>query len=151
MLERLNESKTPAEMREAIFELENAIIASGMNVAHELEVVHHFAPGVYMRELRIPAGMILTGAIHKTEHLNILSQGEIVVWTEEGMRRLTASTVIKSKPGMKRTGATVTDSIWITVHHNPENIQDTDELWDMLVTNDKAMLDSLVKEKIEGA
>jgi len=39
----------------------------------ELKVVHHFSKGVYARELHIPAGVILTGEIHKFKNLNILS------------------------------------------------------------------------------
>jgi hypothetical protein len=32
-------------------------------------VRHYFAPGLYAREMTIPAGVTLTGAVHKTEHL----------------------------------------------------------------------------------
>ena len=80
------------------------------------ENAHHFGPGVYMREGRIPAGTVVTGRQHRTEHLNILAAGEITVWTEDGMKRLKAPAVIKSMPGAKRVGYAHTNVVWITVH-----------------------------------
>lgn len=84
------------------------------------DVHHHFAPGVYMRELRIPKGAVLTGKIHRTEHLNILASGEISVLTEHGVKRLKAPCVIKSSPGIKRAGYAHEDTVWICVHPTTE-------------------------------
>lgn len=64
---------------------------------------HYFAPGLYAREMFIPAGTVLTGAVHKTEHL-ALFVGDITVWTEQGMQRLTGHHTFVSKPGAKRVG-----------------------------------------------
>jgi hypothetical protein len=77
---------------------------------------HHFAEGIYGRELRIPKGALLTGKMHKQQHLNFLVKGEITVWTEQGMKRLKAPQVIVSQPGCKRVGFAHEDTIWITVH-----------------------------------
>jgi hypothetical protein len=38
----------------------------------EYQLRHRFAPGVYMREMLIPANQIATGAVHKTKHLTIV-------------------------------------------------------------------------------
>lgn len=84
------------------------------------DVHHHFAPGVYMRELRIPQGAVLTGKIHRTEHLNILAKGDISVLTEHGVERLKAPCVIKSSPGIKRAGYAHEDTVWICVHATTE-------------------------------
>lgn len=82
----------------------------------ECPIKHIFAPGVYAREMTIPAGTILTGKIHATEHINILSQGDISVLTEEGMKRLQAPFSFVSKPGTKRVGYAHTDVVWTTIH-----------------------------------
>lgn len=123
---------SPAEMRGKIFALETEILKHPQTL---IKTTHHFAPGVYMREVFIPKDTVVTGAIHKTEHLNILSQGEMTVWTEEGPKRLKASAVVKSQPGIKRAGYAHEDSVWITVCHNEANEQDTEKLEDMLTTN----------------
>lgn len=123
-----------AEMRGKILDLE-AVMRAMPERQIEFKVQHHFAPGVYMREMFIPKGATLTGKIHKTEHLNILSQGRLIVATEDGMKPLTASTVILSKPGMKRAGHALEDSVWITVHSNPSDERDVEKLEDRLVVD----------------
>ncbi len=82
----------------------------------EDQVTHHFAPGVYARELFIPKGALLTGKIHKTEHLNIISQGKIIVSNMGESRTITAPHILVSKPGTKRAGYALEDTIWITIH-----------------------------------
>lgn len=86
----------------------------------ELAVWHHFAPGLYARQMLIPKGVTLTGAVHKTEHLCIVS-GDITVTTDEGVRRIThAHEIISSKPGIKRAGYAHADTYWTTVHATNE-------------------------------
>ena len=82
----------------------------------ELKVVHHFSHGVYARELHIPKDTLLTGEIHKCENLNILSQGEISVLTQNGMERVKAPFTIVSSPGTKRIAYTHEDCVWTTIH-----------------------------------
>ena len=121
---------TPEQMRSKICALEEKMLEQPQV---EIKTTHYYAPQIYMRQIFIPRGTLLTGKIHKTEHLNILSQGIMTVWTDEGMKKLKASTVIKSKPGIKRVGYAHEDSVWITVHHNPDNIKDTDALEEILI------------------
>lgn len=82
----------------------------------ELKVVHHFSKDVYARELHIPAGIILTGEIHKFENLNILSQGKMQVLTENGVEEVEAPFTIVSPAGTKRIARTLTDCVWTTIH-----------------------------------
>jgi quercetin dioxygenase-like cupin family protein len=125
--------RSAAEMRRKILAFEAAIRAHSEHLtAEDFDTKHHFAPGIYMRELFIPKGTVLTGRIHKTEHMNILSQGELTVWTEDGMKRVKASTVIRSQPGMKRVGYAHEDSVWITVHKNADDEQELARVEDRL-------------------
>lgn len=127
------EKRTAHEMRTMIMGLEAVIFAMPEHMtAKDFDTKHHFSPGIYMRELFIPKGTVLTGKIHKTEHLNILSQGHLTVWTEDGMKTLKASTVIKSDKGMKRVGYAHEDTVWITVHHNPSDEQEIEKVEDRL-------------------
>lgn len=100
-----------------------------------IEPVHHFALGIYAREIRIPAGTLLTGEIHRTEHMNILSAGTITVWTEDGMRTLSAPFTLVSQPGTKRVGYAHTDVVWTTVHGTHE--RDLDRLRAELIETDQ--------------
>jgi quercetin dioxygenase-like cupin family protein len=139
------DGRTPEEMRGKILALE-AVMMEMKEHQVVFQVTHHFAPGVYMRELFIPKGTTLTGKIHKTEHLNILSQGDLTVWTEEGMKRLKASSVILSKPGIKRAGYAHEDSIWITVH--PTDERDLEKLEELLIAKDFSEVTALSPAQI---
>ena len=41
----------------------------------ELPVTHRFTKGMYIREIQIPAGTMLTSMTHKTEHLFLYPRG----------------------------------------------------------------------------
>ena len=86
----------------------------------EIKPVHRFAKGLYAREIFIPKGTMLTGKIHKQEHLNIVAQGEISVLTDAGPQRIKAPCTIVSSPGTKRVGYAHEDTVWITVHATDE-------------------------------
>jgi hypothetical protein len=100
-----------------------------------IEPVHHFADGLYAREITIPAGTILTGKVHSTEHLNIVSQGRIAVWTEDGMKIVASPCTLISRPGTKRVGFALEDTVWTTIHANPENLTDLAALELALIDN----------------
>lgn len=86
----------------------------------EIPVQHYFSDGVYARHGRIPAGTLLTGYIHKKRNLNILSEGEISVLTQDGMKRVKAPFIIVSPAGTKRIAYTHTDCVWTTIHGTHE-------------------------------
>lgn len=100
--------------------LEQAIVDNCEPAA--LKETHHFADGIYGRELFIPAGTVLTGKIHRHSTLNLLIQGDITVTTPDGMKRIQAPAVFVSPPGTKKAGYAHTDTRWVNVH--PTKITD---------------------------
>ena len=104
----------------------------GAGHGDELPTWHHFADGLAARTILIKAGTCLTGAAHKSEHLNVCC-GDITVWTEDGMRRLTGYHVLSSRPGAKRVGLAHDDTWWTTVHANPDNVTDVAVLEELFV------------------
>ena len=104
--------------RQAVFDIER-LMRQAPQV--ELKVKHYFSKGVYARELHIPAGIILTGEIHKFENLNILSEGKIEVLTEKGMQEVEAPFTIVSPAGTKRIARAITNCVWTTIHGTDEN------------------------------
>lgn len=89
---------------------------------------HYFAPGVYGRVMHIPAGMCVVGKIHKHAHLNVITKGRIKVVTEFGESVLVGPTIFVSEPGTKRAVYALTDTDWLTVHHNPDDKTDIREI-----------------------
>jgi hypothetical protein len=122
---------TDAEIREKIDALEVKMLACPQV---EIPPRHYFAKGLYAREITIPRGTLLTGKIHTTEHLNIISKGEISVLTEHGPKRVKAPCTLISPPGTKRLGFAHEETVWTTIHANPENEHDVDKLEAVLIS-----------------
>jgi len=104
----------------------------------ELVTEHQFSPGMYMRKLFRPAGTLIVGKVHKEPHFFLCAKGEIIAWTESGMKRLQAGDVIESKPGTKRVTLAVTDAIGITIHRTDKT--DLDEIEAELIEPDTTAL-----------
>jgi hypothetical protein len=103
-------------------ELEAAIRAEpGHLTADDFPVVHHFAPGVYMRELTMPAGLVVLGKIHKTEHLNLITQGRVSFTAGDGtVHHVEAPYTFVSKPGIQKMLYVHEATTWLTVHPTME-------------------------------
>jgi hypothetical protein len=112
----------------------------------ELHVVHHFSKGLYARELHIPKGTILVGKTHRFENLNIISKGEISVYTDEGIKRITAPFAIVSPPGVKRVGYAHEDTVWTSIHATNET--DVDEIEKEVIADD--VIDQSIEEQINN-
>jgi hypothetical protein len=98
-----------------------------------LPLTHHFAPGIYVREIFMPAGTIVIGRKHKTEHLNIIERGSCY-YVDDDMRRhdLIAPCTFVSKAGAQKVLYIVEDCVWKTVHANPDDEHDLSVLLDRL-------------------
>jgi len=92
----------------------------------ELEVKHHFSDGLYARELFIPAGVCLVGALHKTTHLYMVVKGRCKVSSQFGNLDIEAPFMGETIPQTKRVIYAETDCVWITYH--PTHLTDIDEI-----------------------
>jgi len=132
--------------RAAIYRLEE-YIKTELEPA-PVEIVHRFAPGVYTKEMLVPAGVAMTGYIHKTAHISIFLEGRMLVMNGEGSVEIEAPIVELAQPGIKRGGVALTDVRWITVHATDET--DIDKLEEMLITNDFSEVEHLIEDQSEG-
>ena len=92
------------------------------------EAVHHFAPGMYGREFSMPAGMLVVGKIHRHGHLMMVAKGRATVIDEFGRYEVQAGFVQASKPGAKRVVLAHEDTTFVTVHLNPTDTQDLEQI-----------------------
>ena len=112
----------------------------------ELQTEHFFSPGMYCRRVFRPAGTLIVGKVHKEPHFFLCAMGEIIAWTETGMKKLRAGDVVECQPGTKRVTLAVTDAIGITIHKTDKT--DLDEIETELVEpDDLALFDSSNKLK----
>jgi len=92
---------------------------------------HYFSDGMYCRKVWRPAGTVVIGKVHKKDHFFMCVKGELLAWSETGMRHLKEGDVICSKPGTKRVTFAITDSIGLTVHKTDKI--DLDEIEEELI------------------
>lgn len=112
----------------------------------EFKTDHYFSEGMYCRKVFRPAGTLIVGKVHKKDHFFMCVAGEIIAWTENGMKNLVAGDIIESKQGTKRVTYALTDAIGITVHKTDKT--DLDEIEQELIEPDElALFDSSNKLK----
>lgn len=141
-------AKTPIEMRGKILEMEAVMLAMPQI---EIPIEHFFAPGIYMRQMTMPGGAVITGKIHKTEHYCILAKGSVTIVTEDGRKTIASPHVVHSMPGAKRAIHAHSDAVWINVHHNPTDERDLDKIDDIFVVETFEQFLSFKEQKtLEG-
>lgn len=133
-------------VREKIFQLESLLLKLPQA---EMPLTHRFAEGLYSREIFIPKGTLLTGRIHKVEHLCIINKGDVSVLTEDGVKRFLAPSVFVSRAGIKRVIYAHEDTTWMTVHACTE--KDVEKIEDLLTTNSYEEFDqfSVIQQQIK--
>lgn len=94
----------------------------------ECPVTHQFEQGLYIRDMRIPAGTLFIGRAHRHGHVCQLLEGSVIHIGEFGRTPLKAPFEMMSIPGYHMVLFAVTDVVGRTVHPNLADSRDTDAL-----------------------
>jgi hypothetical protein len=81
----------------------------------ECPISHYQIEGVYCRSMFIPAGTVITGAIHNKENISILAKGTIRVTNGTDSKIISAPYIMIDQPGIKRLGVSETDVTFINI------------------------------------
>lgn len=100
----------------------------------ECPLRHYFAPGVYIREISMPARSVVIGKIHKTEHFNIIHRGQVSLISDDGTREVLGPSTFVSKAGVQKVLYIHEETVWTTVHVTDE--RDLDKLEELLIEPD---------------
>ena len=112
-------------------------------------LTHKFVDGIYVREIFMPKGTVCVGKIHKHRHPNFLMKGRVTVVTEEGgVEQLTAPLSMISPAGTQRAVYVHEDTIWITVHSNPDNETDLEKIEDFVIAKTYDELPDIIKKEL---
>lgn len=117
----------------------------------EIPVRNDFCKGVYARSIIVPAGTMLTGAIHKDECFFLVRNGCILITTDDNPIKAESGYMAISKAGTKRAGFALVDTLVTTFHANPEEIREEKDLWNHFTVNaPDNLIDILEQSKLEG-
>ena len=113
---------------------------------------HEFCSGVYARTLHIPAGALVTGAIHKDESFFVLREGRLLVSSGSPATEVNAGFMAITQPGEKRIVIAVSNCVVTTFHANPQELREPEEIWEHYTIEPPAnLLEMLEKRKLEAS
>lgn len=136
------------DYNEMIDSLEAKIVSDLPSI--EIPYAHTFTPGLYSREMVVPAGALLTSKIHLTRHQFIVSKGSMLIFDEEqGWVKITAPYHGVTEAGTRRIGLALEESIW-TTFHACEMIIDKDYTADEMVSIIEEIEDTIIKKRINN-
>jgi hypothetical protein len=125
-----------------INELELAMVQENKPVDCPLN--HRFTPGLYSREIFMPAGTLLTSKTHLTEHQFVIAMGVVMVCIDGGeWIRYVAPFVGITKAGTRRILYIEQDCLWITFHPNADDEENIEVLEKRLVEFYNPLLNNL--------
>jgi hypothetical protein len=106
----------------------NAVEAQMRTMAQvDCPLTHRFTPGLYIRELLHPKGVLTATKIHRTEFPFVISQGSAMISTGDGeWTRVQAPHTGITKPGTRRLIFALEDMVITTFH--PTEKTDLDEI-----------------------
>lgn len=84
-------------------------------------VRHRFTPGLYIREITMPAGTMVTSVRHKTTHPFVITRGRVRVGSEtEGWVEYVGPCHGITEAGTRRILHVIEETVWTTYHVTDE-------------------------------
>ncbi len=102
-----------------------------MSIEFDPCVVHHFAAGVYAKQMTLPANHYAVKHVHSYDHMSILAQGRVTVDVDGVVQEYAAPACICIKAGQKHRIVAVEDSVWFCIHASEET--DSDRVDEVLI------------------
>lgn len=100
----------------ALSELLDQVKAKALELPQaECPVRHHFAPGLYVREVTMPAGIFALGRIHKRQQLNIMLSGAVEVLNDDGSTQLLKAPQMFIGPPGRKVGLVQETMVWLNI------------------------------------
>ena len=94
---------------------------------------HYFSPGIYAREITIPAGVVLIGAKHRVQNMAILTKGTLQLVTDTGTVIVKAGDPpINCRAGRENAAMALEEAVWTNFFPNPTDETDIDKLVEAL-------------------
>lgn len=103
-------------------------------------ITHRFADGIYIREVRMPAGSYVIGHHHKSDHLNIMLTGHLTILNDDGTKTDLHAPQTFIAPAGRKIAYIHDDVIWQNVFATEE--RDVEALDAMFLDKSDAWLEA---------
>lgn len=132
------EDRNPDKIQAAILNLEAACAALPEDEKIPIEPIHYFAPGLYVREIHLPAGSINTGKYHIHDDILIIAKGTCTFITEHSEKTYEGPCVAIVKAETKPAVWAHTDVVMISAHVNADDSRDIELIENRIVHQNQA-------------
>ncbi len=127
----------------AIFSLEEVLKKLPQT---ECKVEHYFAEGVYARCFYLPKGVAVSSHIHRKPCVTIIPYGKVRTITtlqnHEQVQEIEGFQIFESPAGMKRALYGLEDTVWVTLHPNPDNETDPEKIIEKYTVTPQELLEN---------
>lgn len=97
----------------------------------ECSVVHHFGPGICIREVFMPAGTLAIGHAQKFDQLNIMIRGKALIAKDDGSTQILIAPMIFTGKAGRKIGYVMEDMVWQNVYAT--NLKDASAVEDFFI------------------
>lgn len=111
---------------------------------------HIRAGGVYYRELFIPAGGVVIGKRHKTEHVNILMAGRLTAFTADGPARFEAPCPFVAGAGVRKVVWAQTNVLFANAHADPDTSETIEQMEARLVEDSPRLIEHEKRKELKS-
>lgn len=92
----------------------------------EIPSRHYSVNGLFVREIKVPKGVIVTGVEYKKDAILIIAKGSGTIFTMNGPVEVKAPFVVANHPGSKQMGYTAEEVVLLAVY--PTNETDVNKV-----------------------
>jgi len=113
-------------------------------------LVHRFTDGLYVREITLPQGSLVTSKTHLVQHQFFLLKGKISVWDNEGNEQyLEAPYIGITQENTRRIVYAWEECVWATCHPNPTNemLEELEEI--VVMEHENKLLSKDMRKRIK--
>lgn len=114
-------------------------------------LTHILQPGVYIREMFLPAGTLFLGRAHRYGHECRLVSGSVIHITAEGKQMISAPFTMHTVPGYHMVLYAMTDAVGRTIHPNSADSHDTQLMEDEIFesADELKVLGAQIEKRLE--
>lgn len=83
-------------------------------------VMHRFGPGIYIREVHLPAGALVIGHHQNTRHTNLVLRGKVKMLNADGTSRIVEAPHFEVMEPGRKVGVVIEDIVWQNIYATEE-------------------------------